>query len=318
MESIMKMAGEFTSHAIWSVSSGEVLIPILGYLKSDNTQSMQRLAMGSVEAISYGEQSISNLDKDTLGAAFIKDGIVTLDTGKTDALIVDITFAEDSNKKVQFILPYRNANHTDGFAVHRLQLSALDGIAKETSESLIDAFFDGIEAHTQGGKIWNENYVDKPGVSTGHYGEECTEFSQSDFDALKQSPFLIFFLVAAADGNVDKKEVAALQKLLSDSDNFKNRLLNRIITNVITDIPNIILSMMQKEMNYIEELDKLKNIIDTNLSPTEANEFKIALFMVGKQIAEASGGFLGFGSKISKEEKGALAAIAVCLGITPT
>ncbi len=48
-----------------------------------------------------------------------------------------------------------------------------------------------------------------------------------------------------------------------------------------------------------------------------ASDFKTALFILGKKIAEASGGLLGFGSKISQEEKTALAAIALCLGINP-
>jgi len=121
MKDVFKMAGDFASHAIWSVSDGEVIIPIVGYLKTDGSQSMERLVMGSVEALSAGEHKISNLSEEHLGATFIKDGLVTLETGKTDCLMIDVRFSDNASKKVQFLIPYRNANHDKGFAVHRLQ-----------------------------------------------------------------------------------------------------------------------------------------------------------------------------------------------------
>ena len=316
MEKTLKMAGKFASHAIWSVSSGETLIPIVGYLKSDDSHFMERLAMGSVQALSLGEQKISQLDSEVLGAAFVKDGLVTLETGKTDALIIDVRFSDDIEKKIQFIIPYRNANHPDGFAVHRLKVAQLDGISENVVESLSNAFFDGLESHEEGGRIWNEKYVDQAGISVGYGGEDNTEFSIDDFEILKQSVFLIFFLVAAADGKVDKKELIAFVTLLSDPDKVTNTLLNKIVTNVINDVPAIVADMARKQLDYIGELGKLKGIIDDNLSPDDANAFKMSLFLVGKEIAEASGGFFGFGSKISKEEKGALAAIALCLGVS--
>lgn len=318
MEKTIRMAGEYTSHAIWGVSSGETLIPIIGYLKSDESHSMERLVMGSTQAVSLGDRKISQLDPEHTGAAFIKDGLITLETGKTDALIVDVRFSENLNKKVQFVVPYRNAMHPDGFAVHRLKMTQLSGIPSEAVDSLSNAFFDGIESHKQGGKIWNENYVDQAGVSAAYYEcDENIEFSEDDFELLKQSVFLVFFLVAAADGKVDKKELIAFVTLLSNPEKINNSLLNRIVTNVISDAPAIVTEIARQDINYIEELRRLKTVINKNLSAGDANAFKLSLILLGKEIAEASGGFLGFGSKISKDEKAALGAIALCLGVGP-
>ncbi|GHA03212.1 hypothetical protein GCM10008090_10250 [Arenicella chitinivorans] len=315
MENVVKMAGNFAAHAILSVSDGETLIPIVGLLDAEDQQSMRRMVMGSVEALAAGEHLLNNFTPEYKGAAFIKDGLVTLETGKTDSLIVDIRFSDDSAKKIQFLIPYRNANHEKGFAVHRLKISEATGFSQDEFNLLADAFFDGLESHPEGGKIWNEKYVDQAGVSTGHYGEENTEFSNEDFEKLKQAPFLIFFLVAAADGSIDKKEVREFMEVLSNPEILNNPLLNRIITNVINQIPSVISDMATKEIDYISELAQLKFIADSSLPDDQANHFKISLLLLGKKIAEASGGFFGFGSKISKEEKGALAAIAVCLGI---
>src|SRR5690606_29237908 len=90
---VAEMAGYFLGHALWSVSDGEVLVPILGYLKADDSRSMQRLAMGSIQAVATGERRINALQPDERGAVFIKDALVTLPTGKTDCLSLDIRFA---------------------------------------------------------------------------------------------------------------------------------------------------------------------------------------------------------------------------------
>lgn len=315
MKNVLTMAGNFASHAIWSVSSGETLIPIVGFLKSDGSENMERLAMGSAEAMSIGDKKINELDSDHKGGVFIKDALVTLDSGKTDCLIVDVAFANDSSKKAQFMIPYRNAGHEKGFAVHRLKITEATGFKTEDYEWISDAFFNGLESHPEGGKVWADKYEDQAGVSNSASGAENTEFSTEDFEKLKQAPFLIFFLVAAADGKVDKKEVLAFMKVLSNPEFLQNPLINRIVTNVITQIPEIIGEMATKQLDYIAELESLKSIVEANLSEDSANQFKISLFIIGKQIAEASGGFFGFGSRISKEEKAALAAIAICLGV---
>ncbi|MCE2595936.1 hypothetical protein K6Y31_14070 [Motilimonas cestriensis] len=315
MKDVITMAGNFTSHSIWNVSEGETLIPILGYLDHEGKTPMKRLAMGSADAIAMGERSLSELSNEYKGATFIKDGYVTLDSGRTDSLIVDVKFTEDPKKSVQFLLPYRNANHELGFAIHRLKVSGLEGFAPEDVEWISTAFFAGLESHEQGGKIWAEQYEDQAGNGSGYEGEGSVTFSPEEFDRLKQAPFLIFFLVAAADGKVDKKEMKQFADVLTHPDFLANQTMNRIITNIMGELPEQLMKLLSQEFDFMEELAALKVIVEQNLSESQANEFKVALLMMGKLIAEASGGFFGFGSKISKQEKAALAAIAICLDI---
>ena len=315
MENVMKMAGYSAAHAIWSVSSGEILIPIVGYLKNDDSREMERLVMGSAQAMAAGEKKLAALAPDTQGAVFIKDGMVNLETGKTDVLIIEIKFADASEKRLQLLIPYRNASHADGFAVHRLKLMQPVGIPLETIDPLVDAFVEGLESHDEGGKIWKEQYIDQAGVSTGYYGEENTDFSDEEYAALKKAPFLIFFLVAASDGKIDQKEATMFFKILSNPELLRNKLLNRIITNVINEIPATLAAMAQQGLDYIAELHELRQIAERRLPPDQAQEFKLSLLLLGKEIASASGGFLGFGAKISKSEMAALTAIALCLDI---
>lgn len=317
MENVLRMAGRYAAHAIWSISDGETLIPIVGYLDKDNNTSMERLAMGSAQALELGENRISALGSDKHGAVLIKDGAVTLETGKTDSLILDIAFADKPANRLYLLIPYRHASHPDGFAVHRLKLAALTGMSVEMKDSLVDAFIEGLESHSEGGRIWREKYVDRSGVGTGHNGGENTEFSDEEFEILKRAPFLIFFLVAASDGNIDQKEAATFIKILLKPELLKNKLLNRIVTNVINDISSTLAAMAQQGLDYLARLNELRLIAERKLPPAQAREFKLSLLLLGKEIASASGGFLGLGAKISKSEQAALTAIALCLGIQP-
>jgi hypothetical protein len=52
MEEVATLAGFFTAHAIWSVSSGEQLVNIFAHHHSAKGRSMERLALES--SVEYG------------------------------------------------------------------------------------------------------------------------------------------------------------------------------------------------------------------------------------------------------------------------
>lgn len=314
---VMEMAGYWAGHAVQGVATGEMLIPIVGYLGTDQQTSMERLLMdSSVEAMQQGDARITNLAADKLGAVFIRDGLVTLPTGKTDCLIVDIRFASDKQRHFQWLLPYRNAGHEAGFAVHKPKASAGAGFSNDELQELAAAFFDGLENNEEALEVWNSNFVDQAGESSGFHGQENTNFTAEEFQALRRAPFMVFLLVAAADGKLDNKEAQAFVKQLGDSAKEGGELYSRIITNVITDVPQLLTELLTTPFNHAQELLRIRLIVETKVSAEEAQAFKQALLGLGKTVASASGGFLGFGSKISKEEKATLERIAAGLGLT--
>ena len=62
-------------------------------------------------------------------------------------------------------------------------------------------------------------------------------------------------------------------------------------------------------------MQALNMLINDRFSADEAKLMKASLLFLGHQVAASSGGFLGMGPKISKEEKMALAALAGILGL---
>jgi tellurite resistance protein len=138
----------------------------------------------------------------------------------------------------------------------------------------------------------------------------------NESDLLPRSPLLIFLLVAASDGKVDKKELANFQKVIIGSGKLNSPLLQKAIAEMLPNLERYLLELTSGKFDYIGELKRIAEYVDKN-HPAEAQTFKMSLLGLGKLIAESSGGFFGFGNKMSKEEETALVAIAVTLGVYP-
>ncbi len=142
------------------------------------------------------------------------------------------------------------------------------------------------------------------------------EMSQEILQHLAKAPALIFLLVAAADGKVDKKEIAQFRKILQDP---AYQPLFAAMRETEMDVGQLLAALKDNGRSPIDELTILRKILESLMPEEAATAYKIMLLKLAKSIAEASGGFLGvFGSKISKEEKNAIAAIAATLGLLET
>ena len=92
-------------------------------------------------------------------AALIYDGYLTIEQDKLDALIVEAQCYLPNPAAMQLAIPYRPAYAAAGFAVHRPKFLEVGGEDPDFS-LLAQAFFEGVDQHEQGGKIWNE-YLDE-------------------------------------------------------------------------------------------------------------------------------------------------------------
>ncbi len=139
------------------------------------------------------------------------------------------------------------------------------------------------------------------------------ESTQSgDLEYLSTAAPFVFLLVAAADGKVDKKELKQFSKLLADE---RFAMLAGAMASAGTSIEQLLMAAQQRLKNPMVELLELRRVIDTHLSPAGAAQFKTALQSFGQAIAEASGGFFGFGRKVDKHEAAMLKVIGTTLGV---
>ncbi len=132
-------------------------------------------------------------------------------------------------------------------------------------------------------------------------------------EQLARAPFAVFLSVSAADGTIDRKEVARFEDVFA-SPAFA------IIRNHLADQPisaqTVIADLLRPETDLHQELNLLSQDLDRALLPTDAAAIKQALWQLGHEVARASGGnFLGLGNKVSPQEQVALDALRLCLGL---
>jgi hypothetical protein len=157
MERACELAGFFAAHAVWCVSDGEVLIPIFASNGPGEKRQMDRLVTDRLEdGVAKGRERLDGNHHGAEVAVLIHDGFVSLPTGRTDALLVDIRDYQ-SNSALSLAVPYRNGGHQAGFAVFRPKFLSCSGLEAPNYTILGEAFFRGVDCHEQGAAVWNKH-----------------------------------------------------------------------------------------------------------------------------------------------------------------
>lgn len=74
-----------------------------------------------------------------------------------------------------------------------------------------------------------------------------------------------------------------------------------------------ILNVISDSRGPLEGLREIPRILERKTTMENAEAFKRDLLTIGIRVADASGGCFGIGSRICREEKEAIAAIAIAL-----
>ena len=157
MAALMALAGFFAAHAVWSVSEGETLIPIVAYVDKAGQRHMSRLEEERLEqSVAVGKEWLKSNPEGAAHAVLVFDGFVNLPEGKTDALILEaVTYGKDARRFV-ITVPYRSASSSRGFAVHRPKFQDRDSQPFHAEQVAAD-FFAGVHEHSQGAAIWADH-----------------------------------------------------------------------------------------------------------------------------------------------------------------
>ncbi|PAW86106.1 MAG: hypothetical protein B9S33_08850 [Pedosphaera sp. Tous-C6FEB] len=132
-------------------------------------------------------------------------------------------------------------------------------------------------------------------------------------DRLALAPLLVFKLVAAADGQIDRKERDQLAQLCENADEFPSPLFRDAVRTLMQDYDRLFAEVQDGYLDPVEALKAAGAELDTS-HPEESDEFKQCLIRWGRAIARASGGVLGVGKKVGRQETQVLALIAAALG----
>ena len=133
------------------------------------------------------------------------------------------------------------------------------------------------------------------------------KFTQEEWDVLKLLPFQVFVLVAGADQEVDKAEIAQLQKDLQEAAFYKDPLHRELFVDILSSDINALIKEAMDVSKFVERASQMKVTLRGKLTPEEYQRFVASMFINGLRVARASGGgLLGRGDKVSEEEKRAL------------
>ena len=157
MEAAIELAGFFAAHAVWSVSDGATLIPLVAYETADGKRQMIRLVTDRVEVgAARGKEWLAKNPEHAARAVLVFDGFIPLKTGKTDALIITVRDYTKGEAEITMAVPYRPASDAKGFAVHRPKFLGFKG-AEPDWQKVGEALWVGIAKHEKGAEVWNKH-----------------------------------------------------------------------------------------------------------------------------------------------------------------
>lgn len=151
-----ELAGMFAAHAVWCVSDGDMLIPMLAYTTENDERKMERLAHDDLgAAVEYGRQKLASNEMDANDAALIYDGRITLDDEKLDALIIEMRAYFSPDSVAMIAIPY-TPKDSGQFRVHKPKVMAWDNCDDFDLNHAFESFWNGVAGHEKGAAIWNE------------------------------------------------------------------------------------------------------------------------------------------------------------------
>jgi len=151
-----KLAGFFAAHAIWSVSDGATLIPMLAYTTADDERNMERFVMDDyAAAVALGKRKLDANEMDAIDATLLYDGRILVGKEKVHAIIIEMRTYLWLDSEAVIAVPY--TPKTSGrFLVHKPKLLAWENCDDFDVNAAFHSFFEGVDEHEQGSKIWNE------------------------------------------------------------------------------------------------------------------------------------------------------------------
>lgn len=138
-------------------------------------------------------------------------------------------------------------------------------------------------------------------------------YTATEWATLEYAIFWVFEAVAGADGKIDRNELAALTTAAHGAYDSKNSLLRELWRGVNANLDAIRIRYHEDPRDISTGLKEFVAIIGKKAAPADADDIRRVLMKFGIDVARASGGFLGFGEKMSAVERQALVTLGELL-----
>lgn len=151
-----ELAGFVAAHAIWCVSEVDGLTPMIAFTTEDGQRKLERLVFDDAgTAVEHGRQRLKDDPFTANDGVLAYDGRIPADGGKLDAIILEMRSYAFPWAKATIAVPYTPVS-SGRFRVHKPKLVEWDRCEDFDMDVSFEAFWDGIEAHERGAKVWAE------------------------------------------------------------------------------------------------------------------------------------------------------------------
>src|SRR5262249_53260242 len=117
-----KLAGFFAAHAIWCVSDGDTLTPMLAYTTEDDERIMERFVNDDLGAsVAHGNQKLESNEMNATDAVLLYDGRIPIGKEKLDAIIIEMRTYFSPDSEAVMAVPY-TPRQSGEFRVHKPKL----------------------------------------------------------------------------------------------------------------------------------------------------------------------------------------------------
>lgn len=157
MITAFKLAGFFAAHAIWCVSDGETLIPMLAYTTEHEERKMERLVINDdlAASVAFGKEKLLSNKMDANDAVLLYDGRIPIGKEKVDAIIIEMRAYFSPGSEAVMAVPY-TPKASGKFRVHKPKLLAWKNCEDFDMNAALESFFEGVDGHVKGAKVWND------------------------------------------------------------------------------------------------------------------------------------------------------------------
>jgi hypothetical protein len=135
------------------------------------------------------------------------------------------------------------------------------------------------------------------------------DMSREEWRLVRRAPLLCFMLVAAADGQVSRRERRELVRALEDGRRSTCEVF-RTVCRELHGKREELMAQLFSDAGGIEQLPEAYRVVASSLGREEAERFRWCLLEVGRRVAVASGGPFASWGWLRPEERHALAELA--------
>lgn len=140
-------------------------------------------------------------------------------------------------------------------------------------------------------------------------------YTATEWQTLQFAPLWVFTAVAAADKQIDQKEMRALATSIASGPFYKEPLVAEVMSSVAVGFAGIMDDYNKDTRDVLQGLKDVADVLSRNATSDQSANFKRAMLAVGTDVAKASGATLFHRDPVSNEEKAALIMVAMALDV---